>query len=119
MWNAIRHGGELNPPLFFILEWIVAHTIGTSEWALRALSAVSVALAGGVLFFTVRPLTGPRVAALAVALIFGLGREVFNFAFLARYYGLLLLLVSLAASLALRANPARAVRKGNYLWAAL
>ena len=30
MLKAIRHGGELNPPLFFILEWIVARTVGAS-----------------------------------------------------------------------------------------
>src|SRR6266536_212686 len=35
MMSAIRHGGELNPPLFFILEWLVARTCGLSEWALR------------------------------------------------------------------------------------
>ena len=110
MWSTIRHGGELNPPLFFVLEWVVAHTVGTSELALRGISALSVALAGCVLFFTVRPLTGPRVAALAVALPLGLSREVFFFSSMARYYALLLLLVSLAAFLALRFNEHRPVR---------
>jgi len=102
MLKAIRHGGELNPPLFFILEWIVARTVGASDLALRAIPSISIALAGWVLFFTVRPLAGPRIAALAVSLVLGLSREVFNFLVFARYYGLLLLLVSLAAFLALR-----------------
>src|SRR5882672_5203235 len=115
MWNTIRHGGELNPPLFFVIEWLVAHTWGTSELALRSISAVSVALAGGVLFFTVRPLTGPRVAALAVALVMGLSRQVFGFSFSARYYGPLLLLVSLAAFLAMRLNEARPARRRDYV----
>jgi hypothetical protein len=111
MWNMIRRGGEVNPPLFFVLEWVVAHTAGTSELALRAVSGVSVALAGWVLFFTARPLTGPRVAALAVALVIGLSREVFSFLSMARYYGLLLLLVSLAAFLALRFTSERPAKR--------
>src|SRR5438876_2190512 len=53
MWSTIQNGGELNPPLFFVVEWLVAHTCGTSEMALRGLSALSVALAGCVLFFTI------------------------------------------------------------------
>src|ERR1043166_722199 len=63
MWNAIRHGGELNPPLFFVIEWVVAQTLGSSDLALRIIPVVSLALAGWVLFFTLRPLTGPRIAA--------------------------------------------------------
>ena len=107
MWRVIKHGGELNPPLFFVLEWFVAQIFGTSELALRSISAGSVALAGGVLFFLVRSWTGPRIAALAVALVLGLSREVFFFASQARYYGLLLLLVSLAAFLSLRSDEDR------------
>src|SRR5690349_1502785 len=87
MWNTIRHGGEVNPPLFFTLEWLAARVWGTSEIALRAISAVAMVLAGWVLFFTLRPLSGPRIAALTVALILGVSREVLACGAMARYYG--------------------------------
>jgi len=110
MWSAIRRGGELNPPLYFILEWVVARVFGTGELALRALSGLSIAAGGWVLYFTIRPLTGPRIAALAIALVLGLSRDVFVFAREARYYGVLFLLVSLGIFLLLRFTTDRPVR---------
>src|ERR1043166_3922698 len=115
MWNAIRHGGELNPPLFFVIEWVVAQTLGSSDLALRIIPVVSLALAGWVLFFTLRPLTGPRIAAVAVTLILGLSRELFHFLVFARYYGVLLMLVSCAGFLALRVTDARPRRRDCFL----
>jgi len=111
MWNVIRSGGELNPPLFFIIEWLVAHTLGPHEWALRAVSTLSLVLAGWVMFFTVRPFTGPRAAALGVMSIFGLSREVFGFTFVARYYAMLLLLVCLAVFLAMCFDGQRPLKR--------
>lgn len=115
MWSAIRRGGELNPPLYFILEWVMARMFGTGEFALRAISGLSIALAGWVLYFTVRPLTGPRVAALATALVLGLSRDVFVFAREARYYGVLFLLVSLGIFLLMRFTTDRRVTRRDYL----
>jgi hypothetical protein len=116
MWNTIRHGGELNPPLFFALEWVVARLCGPTELMLRAISMVSVALAGGLLFLTIRPLTGPRLAAVAISLVFGLSRDVFYFSTQARYYALLFLLVSLGVFLALRLQSAgQPSRRRDYL----
>lgn len=115
MWRLIRNGGELNPPLFFILEWVVARIFGPGEFALRSVSAVAVALAGWALYFTARPLTGPRVAALAVALVIGLSRDVFFFAYQARYYGLLLLFVSLGVWLAVRLSADRPVGRRDFV----
>jgi hypothetical protein len=111
MWSAIRRGGELNPPLYFILEWVMARMFGSGELALRALSGVSIALAGWVLYFTVRPLTGPRIAALAIALILGLSHDVFIFAREARYYGFLFLLVSAGIFLLMRLTTSRPVSR--------
>jgi hypothetical protein len=115
MWSAIRRGGELNPPLYFILEWVMARMFGTGELALRAISGISIALAGWVLYFTVRPLSGPRVAALSIALVLGLSRDVFYFAREARYYGVLFLLVSLGVFLLLRLTADRPVIRRDYL----
>ena len=114
MLHTIRHGGETNPPLYYLLEWGVARVFGSGELALRAISGLSVALAGWVLFFTIRPLGGPRVAALAVALIFGLSRDVFVFMTMARYYGLLLLLVALGAFLVITLSGDRPVKRRDY-----
>lgn len=111
MWSAIRRGGELNPPLYFVLEWVMARVFGPGELSLRALSGLSIALGGWVLYFTVRPLTGPRLAALAVALVLGLSRDVFYFAREARYYGVLFLLVTLGIFFLLRFATDRPVRR--------
>ena len=114
MWSAIERGGEVNPPLFFVGEWLIAQTFGMGELALRAISIVSTVVAGGLLFVTVRPLTGPRLAALAVALVFGLSRFVFDFAADARYYGVFLLLVCWGAFLAVRLAGVEVPRRKNY-----
>src|ERR1043165_5765920 len=45
MVQTIRHGGELNPPLYFSIEWVVARLLGTGDFALRSVSTVSVVLA--------------------------------------------------------------------------
>lgn len=39
MWDTIRRGGEVNPPLFFVLEWLVARCFGTGELAVLHLLA--------------------------------------------------------------------------------
>jgi hypothetical protein len=114
MWNTIRNGGELNPPFYFVLDWVVARLCGTGELALRGISMISVVLAGWVLFFTVRSVTGPRLAALASALVLGLSWEVFFFVCQARYYGLLFLLVSVGIALAVRFTAKECLRKGDY-----
>lgn len=115
MWNVIRHGGELNPPLYFVAEWLAVRVLGSGELALRALSAVSAVLAGWLLFFTVRPLTGPRIAALAVALVLGLSREAFRYFSTARYYSLFFLLVSFGVFLVMRFNADRPLKRHDYL----
>ncbi len=114
MWAVIRRGGELNPPLFFILEWIIARIAGVGEIALRAISFVSVACGGWILYFTLRPLTGPRIAALSISLILGLSRTTFYLAGRARYYGLFFLLVTIAIWLALRFRNRTELRWRDY-----
>ncbi len=114
MWNVIRHGGELNPPLFFIIEWVMARIGGVTETVLRGISFVSVAFGGWMLFFTVRPFVGPRIGALAIALILGLSRDAFYFAGRARYYGFFFFLVTVAIWLAVRPGSRRELRWPQY-----
>ena len=110
MLKSIRQCADGNPPLFLTLEWMVARVFGMSEFALRAIPALSVTLAGWVVFFTVRPLTGPRVAGLAMILIFGLSRDVFAQMWNARCYGSFLLMVSVAVYLAMKLGRAPKIR---------
>lgn len=115
MWSAIRRGAELNPPLYFILDWAVARMFGTGELALRAISGISIAVGAWALYFTVRPLTGPRLAALALALVLGLSRDVFFFSYQARYYGVLFLLVSVGVLLLVRLTADRPPTRRDHL----
>jgi len=114
MWTVIRRGGELNPPLFFIIEWIIARVAGGGELALRAISFVSVAFGGWILYFTLRPLTGPRIAAVSIALILGLSRTTFYLAGRARYYAFFFLLVTIAIWLAMRLRSRIELRWSDY-----
>ena len=97
MLKGIAYGTETNPPLFFILQWFVARLFGTGDLAMRLLPAASVALAGPLVYATMRPALGPRISALALGLVFGLSRDVFLFIEWARYYGWLVFLGALAA----------------------
>jgi hypothetical protein len=97
MIKAIANGVDVNPPLFFILQWLAARVWGNSDLALRMFSALSVALAVPVLYLALRPAIRARLAALAVALIIGLSRDVLAFGTDARYYGWLILLTAIAA----------------------
>jgi hypothetical protein len=115
MWGMIRHGGELNPPLFFVIEWVIARIAGSGETALRAISFVSVAFGGWVLFFTLRPFTGPRVATLSIALVLGLSRTTFYLAGRARYYAFFFLLVTIAIWLTMRLRRRSELRWTDYL----
>lgn len=116
MLDTIRNGGETNPPLYFILDWLVVRVCGTSEEAVRGLSAFSIALAAVVVFFTLRPVVEPRNAALAVAFVFGLSRSVFWFLVWARYYGLFVLLAAVMFFLFVRINTTESVRRRDVLF---
>ena len=97
MIKAIANGVEVNPPLFFILQWLATRVWGSSDLALRMFSALSVGLAVPVLYLTLRPLIRARAAALAVGLVIGLSRDAFAYGTEARYYGWLILLTAIAA----------------------
>ncbi|HEX5220576.1 MAG TPA: hypothetical protein VFZ59_13480 [Verrucomicrobiae bacterium] len=98
MLETIRSGGEVNPPLLFVIGWSVARVFGTGELPMRALSAIPLILAAVVTFRLLRRSVGWGAAALATAMVFGLSRAVFDLMQTARYYGLLVLLGALAAS---------------------
>jgi hypothetical protein len=114
MIDTLRHGGELNPPLYFTIEWLFGRLWGTGDWSLRVLSAICVSLGSCVLFFTIRPLSGPRLAALALALVLGLSRGVFVFVMQARYYGVLFLLVAVATFYAVRLQSKSRLKWHDY-----
>jgi hypothetical protein len=115
MWNAIRRGGELNPPLLFVTEWLVARIFGSGELAMRAIGGLSVMLAAWLLYFTVRPMTGRVVAAAAIAMVMGLSRDVFYYAHEARYYGLLFALVTAGLYLFVRLSADRPLVRRDYI----
>jgi len=99
MIKAILHGVEVNPPLFFMLEWMLSRLTGHGDFGLRLISAVSLALAVPVLYATLRRIVRPEAAALAVAFVIGLSRGAYEYATYARYYALMILLAALAAYL--------------------
>lgn len=113
MLEAIGTGVETNPPLFFILEWTMAQLFGRGDFALRAISALSVALSAAVLYATVRNVTGPRVGILAVAAVIGLSRDVFEFSTWARYYGWMMLVAATVAWAFVRCEREQWPRTGN------
>lgn len=116
MLKAIGHGVEVNPPLFFILEWMVARLAGTGDFALRVLSGLSIAVAVPVLYVAIRRVVKPEVAALAVGFVIGLSRDVYEFATWARYYGWLILLTAVAGYLFMRSYTESDMRKRDYAY---
>src|SRR3990172_8957004 len=52
--------GDVHPPLWYIIEWLMVHTLGASEFSLRLPAAL--ASAGGVLemFYLVRRIESDR-----------------------------------------------------------
>jgi hypothetical protein len=99
MIETIGNGGEVNPPLLFVIGWLVARVFGTGDIPMRGLAAVPLAFGAVVVFFALRRTVGPRPAALATALVFGLSRAVFDFMQNARYYGFFILFAAFAALL--------------------
>jgi hypothetical protein len=115
MIRAIANGVETNPPLFFILEWLVAHVTGHGDFGLRILSAMSLAMTVPVVYATLRKTVKPEVASLALAFVLGLSRGAYEFAILARYYGWMILLAAIAACLFVQLNLASARRRDYFL----
>jgi uncharacterized membrane protein len=97
-----------NPPLHFVLLHLWGGLFGTSEAALRSLSALAAAISIPVLYDVARRLTGPAIAATATAL-FAFSPLQIYFAQEARTYTLVTLLVLTATNLLLRLveNPRR------------
>lgn len=90
-WKA----GENSPPLFELLLWLWTQIFGTSDFAVRALSATAGSLAPLVFFAGLRrPLGG--FAAGAAGLLLALAPSAVALAQEARGYGLLMLLATCA-----------------------
>ena len=87
---------DLHPPLWHLLEWLVTHTLGSSELALRLPGAVFGALVVAEFYLLVRALAGEREALWAAGLLTIMPAQI-NFAQDARMYSLLTLFVVVAA----------------------
>jgi mannosyltransferase len=90
VWSAVK-ATESTPPLFYWLEWLVSHGLGSSSAAaLRLLPAVAGTLTVPVAFFTFRRF-GMRVA-LAVAWLCAVSPVLVWYSLDARSYSLFILL---------------------------
>ena len=116
MLETIGNGGEVNPPLLFVLGWGVARVFGTGELPMRALSAFPLMLAAVVTFFALRRAVGSRPAALSTVLVFGLSHSVFDFMYSARYYGLFTLVAALAAFLFVKISGGKKLERSDLLF---
>ena len=67
MWNAVRDV-EVHPPLYYVLAWAWQKSFGTSELALRSLSALLGTATVPVVFAAARTLASRRAGLLAAAL---------------------------------------------------
>lgn len=90
-------------PLYTLLGWLASRlTPHNPALALNAFSAVTTALAGGVLCLTALAWSGSRWAGVAASLAFGLDPRVWHYAVVAEVFGLNDLLAALLLFLGLR-----------------
>ena len=107
LFNAI--GGDVHPPLFYIIEWIVGHLAGYSAVALRLPSAAFSTLAVMELSRLASKIGGTRSGQIAGALLAIMPAQL-NYAQEARSYALLTWLV-------LATGRAIVERRSGWLWA--
>jgi mannosyltransferase len=93
---------ESNPPLFYVLEWLVTRAFGDGEFALRGLSALAGTLLVPVAFGIGRRIGGTR-AGLATAALVAVNPLLVWFSQEARSYELVALLSAASLLLFLRA----------------
>lgn len=119
-WSTIQET-ENTPPLFYLLDWAWGRLFGTSELALRSLSAVAGALAVVPVVWLARLVGGRRLpfgVALAAGLLLAVNPLAHWFSQEARSYALFVLLSGLAW-VALVAALERPAGRRLWLWAAV
>ncbi|HEY6866947.1 MAG TPA: glycosyltransferase family 39 protein, partial [Candidatus Eisenbacteria bacterium] len=93
--------GQLHPPLYFVLERLLAPTLGGSEAGLRLLALLSGVAAVAAAFWAVRPILNDRVSA-AAAWFLALSPQFFLYARMAQYFALAALAAMVAHGLFVR-----------------
>ncbi|HVZ16265.1 MAG TPA: glycosyltransferase family 39 protein [Terriglobales bacterium] len=88
LWNVLKSGVELNPPLFHLLTRLSSVVFGETPLGLRLPAMIGFWLAGICIFLFVRRRTTPLFAALAV--LFTFCTASFGYAYEARPYGVVL-----------------------------
>lgn len=95
VWDALRHGADLNPPLFYVATRFWHSLFGVSELTTRLPAILGfVTMQVGIYIFVAR--FGSRLAGMA-AMAFPLVTGAFYYSYEARAYGMELGLVMLAA----------------------
>jgi 4-amino-4-deoxy-L-arabinose transferase-like glycosyltransferase len=113
---AVASGGaESNPPVYYLLLWFWRQAFGSSEAALRSLSALAGALTVPAAAYLAYRLRGAR-AALVAAVLVATSPILIWYSQEARSYALLVLLVVLSAITVVEALEGR--RAALWLWAA-
>jgi mannosyltransferase len=69
IWTRMASGGEVNPPLFYILEHFMIQMFGTSEWVLRFLPAVFGVLTIPAIYLTGKEFWNKQVGLVAAGLV--------------------------------------------------
>ena len=93
--------GHLHPPLYFVLERLLAPAFGGSEAGLRLLSLLCGVATVAAAFWAVRPILDDRVAA-ATAWFLALSPQFFLYARMAQYFALAALVAMVAHGLFVR-----------------
>ena len=101
LWDGIS-GGDVNQSPFYVLFWAWYHVAGHSEASLRLLPGLCAAATVPVVYLLGRRLHGPAVGALAAVLV-AVHAEVIGWGQQLRGYSTVLLLVTLATWLFVRA----------------
>jgi uncharacterized membrane protein len=104
---------DVHPPLYYLVAHYWAALFGTSEFAIRSLSALFMIAAIAVAYFLVRRLFSVKAARLA-ALFMALGPYMIRYAQEARMYGMLTFLLLLATFFLVRAVQDK--RRRDYIF---
>jgi hypothetical protein len=105
LWHlltSIQRGADGGQPLFYITAWFWAKAFGVSDLSLRLYSSLGVAGALLVTWFSIRRFYGLWATALGVLTVWGSSEILLDQNAEARFYGLYLLIVSIAVALYLR-----------------
>jgi hypothetical protein len=99
LYGAIQHGADGGMPLFYATAWLWAKTFGTSVLTLRFYSCVAMCAALLVTWKTLRRFYGMWATAFGILLFWGTSGLLLDQNAEARFYGLFLLVFSIAVDI--------------------